>query len=1077
MIANDLGTKENEKLILTKHAHPALGRVHDSLVKVEQQGVIMSARATTGILEIALRVEAVDGPSSLDAFEGVYRMGSVQDLTGSASPTINAEVLDQDKKFSLKEYLASSSNFEDLKKAQNVLDFESYTFSIARPRYLKVGAGETATKRDVEYMVSTRVIDNVWGTSVGEKTKFIVELPNGERKEVSSDSEGYIRWNSKLTHQYYQPEKFFFEDVKIYSADGKRLLGKKSFAINPWDDKFTFGWDRMEMEDKFFDDIQKRELIPSRFYIDQFSYHTLRFRYQIDKFMNLQVMKTILLEIRPQVLRYSGIVGGRKVTEDIRDGIYLLKVAIQKDYLDPAEKGVFIKNRKTRQDQKTQKKEIAKKYFVDVATKLVQVFDGHIITPVELSMSDLRLMRVRSQFLIQLETVDEEKIQVSNLVNQKHWSHLKQRRQNYADRLDAAKEDEVKRDQIRDNLLKEKKERQKQLSGILMWLNDKTIRDPDFAKSNGLSDADLATLFKRLEVNDFSKFDLSPYADPDLYLDKQSGIGRRTFVGPMIFLSNAYSDSVRPTDSLNEVDCETNDCNYIEELRRLKGYTKSNENYEHNPYFGSIAHLANVSVDDFIGKRLDLDENYYNKMPQIASLGNFADSFDLHLVSLSNEPFFSLKDNCDVDKEKSCEVPSSRQIKTGNLPYVFTGMSQNSVAPITVKHLNAQSVPISLVIEKRKQLGRPFDAQEFKTIWSSKALSPEYAEWVCYMIAGRSSENENYSYRLNRVYKECLNEYLSNPEGFITVDRKLRVNKTGSYEFRGGKQMNLNVGSSFSVGHSSSVSISSGVELEDIVGMVPFVGETLKKAVKPLSLKVGSSESTSFSDGTSVSEQTYLVMQMANFTVDLDEYERCMILKPQPEWIKSVEGDLIKSRKRQTNEPGSSEELKVKGLMMCSGEMSKEPRSVMESYFYFTQHFTEGDMLDQYDLYNHPWLLALRGVRDFTHFAKLLRKQSDKDAQWYSAINPLTYINFVTTSVGDAKTAKPWEKTVDKTGWPLDKMAETYRKILPSYPGLYTIVGEDEFIQDYPWEIEHTDPDFLSSKGFDSKNGPNKKSE
>ena len=1060
LLVNDIGTNKNQKTILTKDSAPAIGRMVYDSVLVEQKNVLMSGRATNGILELAMRVEAMEGPSSVEGFEGVFRMDHAQNLIGHSSPTIKLEVIDENKKFSLKDYLASATNIEELKKTHHVLNPDPYTFTIARPRYLKVGAGETATKRAVEYMVNTCVIDNQLGSNIGEGAKFVVELSTGERKQVEADNQGCIRWNSKLSHQYYQPEKFFFEDVKIFDETGKVQIGKKSFAINPWDDKFTFGWDRLEMEDKFFDEIQKRELIPSKFYLDQFSYHTLRFRYEIDKFMNLQVKKTILLELHPQILRYSGIVGGRKVTEPVRDGIYLMKVAIQKDYLDPAERNVFIRNRKNR-ERSTQPKEISKKYYVDVASKLVQVFDGRIITPVELSMSDLRLMRVRSQFLIQLEAVDEEKVQVSNLVNEKYWSHLKRNR-NQSNLPDTVTDDD-KKDALREKLAKDKAERQKELNKVLVWLNTKTINNPEFAEQNGLNQQDMELLHKKLAVNDFSQFDLSPYVNPDLYIDKDSGVEKRTFTGPIIFLSNAYSDSVRPTDALNEVYCETNDCNYIEEMRRNQGYAKPSENYEHNRYFGSIAHLADKHVDEFISKKLEMDKEYFSKMPQVASLGNFADVFNINIVSMSDETFLSLKENCDLESLNQCQVPSPRQIKVSQLPLVLNSRLEQFIGDrdLNLKREAGTATPAFLNPENRKEQGHNFTKAEFDKIWRAPVLEKQYAEWVCYMIAGRTVADEKLSYKLMRVYKDCLMEYANNPETFMVIDRKLRVGETGSYEFRGGKQMNMNVSSSFSIGHSNSSSVSTGVEAFDIISAIPVIGDLLKKVIKPLSLKVGSSESASISDGTSVSEQTYLVMQMANFMVDINSYERCFALRPATQWLQKTQIELQSEKRRGRGEEGYSEDLKSQGVMICSGEQVQKPVNVMESYFYFTQHFTEGDMLDQYDLYNHPWLLALRGVRDFTHFAKLLRKQSDKSIDWF---NPLSFITDVT---GLTNSMKPWDKSVDKTGWPLDKMAETYGNMMPSFPGLYTLVNQDEFIQDYPWAIQHTDLSYFESKGYD----------
>lgn len=1059
LLVNDMGKNRAEKLILTQDASPQTESVVKGKVRIDRKAML-SARATEGRLELGLRVEAVDGPSTIDAFEGVYRLDQAGKLTGSFSATVKNDVVKNRNSFDLASYLATASNFEDLKKSRHAMDMTPYTFTIARPRYLKVAPGETATTRGVEFSVSTKVVDNVLGDTVGEGTKFIVELPDGRRQPVYADNEGYIRWNSTVVHKYYKPENYDVQNVKIYDETGKHLVGKKVFSINPWDDKFTFGFDRAEMDDKFFDDIDKRALIPSKFYIDQFSYHTLRFRYQIDKFMGLQVKKTILLELHPQVLRYSGIVGGRKVTEDLRDGIYALKVAIQKDYLDPAERNVFISNKRGENIddgvKNGQGKKIDQKYYVDVAKKLVQVFDGHIITPVELSMSDLRLMRVRSQFLIQLETIDETKVQLVNYINEKEYKDLIKLRHELRNSADSAEEDDEKKIALREKYVQDKIKRKKRLTAILKTLDNKTMDNEAFMKEAGLNEVDIAALNEKLKQNDFSQFDLSPMVDPDYEQDTDSGLKSRTFVGPMIFLSNAYSDSVRPTDSLTEVYCDTNDCNFIEEERREQGYSKPSESYEHNKFFGSIAHLENATVDSLIAKRLQLDKEYYEKMPQIASPGNYADSFDLNLLSLGNEQFKSLVDGCDID-HGNCEGPSKRQYTPNNLPIVLNDTTGNDGRTLSIRQLNSSASPISLVLDYRKAWGHSFGMDDFIAIWKSPVLPKAYAEWICFMVSGRSQPNENYSFRLSKIYKECLYEFNRDPESFIAIDRKLRVKETGNYDFRGGKQMNLNVGSSFSVGHSSSESVSTGIEAMDffpatLLKSIPMIGGALAYAAKPLSVKVGSSESFSKSDGTSVSEQTYLVMQMANFGVELNSYERCMILRPSDHWLQRTEYELALAKHRGTNEPGMSEDLKSKGIMICSGETVRNKAKVMESYFYFTQHFTEGDMLDQYDLYNHPWLLALRGVRDFTNFAKLLRKQSDKDASWYSALNPLTYISYLTDP-----TSRPTQKVVDKTGWPLDKMAETYRNVMPSFPGFYTIVRKDEFIKDYPWEIEQRD--------------------
>jgi hypothetical protein len=89
-------------------------------------------------------------------------------------------------------------------------------------------------------------------------------------------------------------------------------------------------------------------------------------------------------------------------------------------------------------------------------------------------------------------------------------------------------------------------------------------------------------------------------------------------------------------------------------------------------------------------------------------------------------------------------------------------------------------------------------------------------------------------------------------------------------------------------------------------------------------------------------------------------------------------------------------------------------------------------MLDQADLYNHPWLMALRGQRDFETFVGLMRAQ-EVASMW----------NFV------KGIANP---TPRQTEWPLAHMREAYKQITPTFPGFYTILNEEERGPDFPLE-------------------------
>jgi hypothetical protein len=168
-----------------------------------------------------------------------------------------------------------------------------------------------------------------------------------------------------------------------------------------------------------------------------------------------------------------------------------------------------------------------------------------------------------------------------------------------------------------------------------------------------------------------------------------------------------------------------------------------------------------------------------------------------------------------------------------------------------------------------------------------------------------------------------------------------------------------------------------------------------------------------------------------------------VVLKLDPRFIevlKSRTGSFIRSTIAAN--PQIFEE--ARGQLICEGRPNKAPRYVDESYFYFTQHFTEGDMLDQADLYNHPWLLALRGQRDFATFVKVVRRQEE-----------LTIGNFIDGVFHPSK---------ERIGWPLDHMLRAYKQVTPAFPGFYTVLNEAEGMTQFPLERKMTkvdvDPNF-----------------
>jgi|GEM_PF-4624021 len=323
-----------------------------------------------------------------------------------------------------------------MKKQGWAKDLPPVEFSAMKPRFKRIQSGETATRRTIIYQVTTQVLESV-STDPIPNAQFFVETPfenmNGTEENpgqmITTDAHGFLNWDASLTHVYYKQERYFFPHTFITDpASGYRFEAK--LAINPWDYGWTFGHDLRTFDVKKQQEIQDLEVRESLFMVDAFRYQTIRFRYEIDEFMTLNVKKAVVMTFDPLAQRFA-IGLGRKF-EPLRDGIYLVKLALVKNFIDP-----FLSSTRLMRDEEngrniyTMKKtsdfdgdhslpdeqDPRKGQYTDIVKKLVRVQAGRITSPVEFSMRDLRMMSIRSALMVQIETIDERKLMSINLAD------------------------------------------------------------------------------------------------------------------------------------------------------------------------------------------------------------------------------------------------------------------------------------------------------------------------------------------------------------------------------------------------------------------------------------------------------------------------------------------------------------------------------------------------------------------------------------------------------------------------------------------------------------------------------------
>ncbi|MGE4132219.1 MAG: hypothetical protein AB7F86_11315 [Bdellovibrionales bacterium] len=1149
LVMSGVGKEMDERVVLTNGGKPVLslsdedrklgvtgvGQIRDGKL-IGRLDAWIDGKVPQGQLKLVLKV-IPRGVRGIESFEGIYDLGTLRSLSGNKSGELIAECRDSNTGCKIAPYLndPKTVGFAKLREQNYASDNSPYLFDRVKLRFIQVLPGETTMHREVAYSATTCVVDAFTGDSlIGQP--FTISYKNQREAESYTkvtDNKGCLTWQSKIPHEYYMPEAFQEREVVISKGKVEKSL---KFYLNPWDDKFTFGFDELE----FPPQLKEAKKVESRFFLADFGYHTIRFQYNIDSLMDLEVKKTVLMELDPRVLRYSGIINARKMTEPLRDGIWLMKVAIQKNYLDPAQPGVLIQKlqppqsiirladepagserRLTRKRLREMNIQASTNEYITTQTTLVRVTDGVIIQPITLKMRDLRMMRVRNNFLIQLEPVDEIKLQNQNVANERIQKAieklLEERKANAAKRADNVKSyldaesrpDELTELRKDEEAIEAKVKRKIEISrAIFDEINKRltathslNVDDPEvFAMSlmpRGYTAEELSEVVSqvielvgkkredgtyevagRLTANDFTNIKLPTCDEIDCtdYKLEDAGLKPRTFVGPVIFLHNGYKDSVRATDNLDEAKCgqvvERSDVfeakMHDEAMRLFKqaetSASKERQNtfYSYSEYFGSLRHLCGKDVDDLI-EREEQDRKLFEKSgPAVASIYNFAQTFDLNFMSLKDEQpksvDFSAEEiaRCGSDLVSCMKPTTDRWVQTGegletinrylNLPNLnstiagWFGQEQIKETPWTVEDMD------QVLFKYKGTRARQFVgctllvSQYVKQLQQSEAIPRLSWDWPS----------------LERMMvSDCALK-----SNTVFWDRKLRVFKTGqdgtSYTFLGGLQLNINVGQGFSVGRSQGYnwgwSVGGGIDAVDFLGPAKAMnmvskagGEQMGNWMKPLSLKAGVGagygEGFSSSNGTSVSDSTYLVAQIAGFRVRLDEYERCHVAS-----FSNQNGLEIVNRlnrliyyKKKNQEP-----VVPRGMVICEGVHQTEPKQIKESYFYFTQHFTEGDMLDGADLYNHPWLLALRGQRDFGRFLARIRKQES-----------LTLGNFV---------KGVWNGSTRQLDWPLAELSAIYRQVKPSFPGFYTVLEEGEGGTPFPLEKEasmvDTDPNF-----------------
>ncbi|MEK2688309.1 hypothetical protein [Bdellovibrio sp. GT3] len=386
-----------------KEIHRRLGQTEEIQVKMENGSLALKAPMTLqaiptrGQIAFGLELSAVNAPEGLTPFEGIYMLNEYDQIKGSNFLKIGSQVV-QTKDFKLSEYI-NAEMIQVSKANANTIDDETYQkpkieVSQLEFKFIRVGE-ETTSMREAIYSVKACVKNGLDQKTTRAHTFTISKFRQSESEpektvSIKTDNNSCVTWDESIKFKYFDCQRFIKGSVKISNPE----LGMSEtigMLVNPWEN-----WGPMARDLRYVDPTEKlvldcrQENRPrTQVMLDSYSYNTVSYNYSVDTMFNMTVTKKIQVRMDPHLLVYSSLSNGRSEVQKLRDGTYLLKMAV-------------VKNA----DYDT------KRTFVTASQKLVTVLSGQINTEMKFQTQDLQALGNRNTMLIEIFPVDEAKVQV-----------------------------------------------------------------------------------------------------------------------------------------------------------------------------------------------------------------------------------------------------------------------------------------------------------------------------------------------------------------------------------------------------------------------------------------------------------------------------------------------------------------------------------------------------------------------------------------------------------------------------------------------------------------------------------------
>ena len=333
-----------------------------------------------------------------------------------------------------------------------------------------------------------------------------------------------------------------------------------------------------------------------------------------------------------------------------------------------------------------------------------------------------------------------------------------------------------------------------------------------------------------------------------------------------------------------------------------------------------------------------------------------------------------------------------------------------------------------------------------------------------------------------------LQTCLSKPYEFFHFENKMIVHELSSEnpKYTGGLLQTFNTAANFSVGsymnwtaqrqRGFSASAKTGVKLSPLgrldTGFLSKLMGILSFAISAdfgMSQGINSNESNSGrrAGDTRVGEQVLLSVGKANVSMQVVKFQKCLLVKPRPNafmaklsngFVEPYE-DVDVWHEEVKNNDFKKVFISRPGLIICN-PVEESIEEIEESYYYFAQVLdpSNSQFLNLYDLVNRPFMMILRGRREFVKFYHFLRIKMEgdngyvsQDAQLNTA-PPNMFINYpypITEALGLSLSMREF----NETGF---------------HPGIYTYTDDEDEEMDLWFAIQGNQPmmDFLEKNNL-----------